>query len=72
MFRHTPVDEEVAQPFENVLAREPLADIDRQALPSELVHDCQPSAYGSAGHRLSEPMGLVRRKKGDSHQIWVS
>jgi hypothetical protein len=33
------VNEQVAQPFENVLAREPLGDIDRQAFPSELVHD---------------------------------
>jgi hypothetical protein len=39
VFRHTPVDEQVAQPFENILAREPLGDIDRQALPSELIRD---------------------------------
>jgi hypothetical protein len=41
MFRHTPVNEQVTQPLENVFTREPLGDIDRQALPSELVHDRQ-------------------------------
>jgi hypothetical protein len=37
VFRNTPVNEQVTQPLENVFAREPLGDIDRQALPSELV-----------------------------------
>jgi len=39
VLRNTPVNEQVAQPFENIFAREPSGDIDRQALPSELVHD---------------------------------
>ena len=55
VFRNTPVNEEVAQPFKNVLAREPLGDIDRQTFPGELVHDCQPSASGSADHRMYDP-----------------
>ncbi len=46
------------EPPENVLAREPLGDIDREALTSELVHDRQPSASESAGHRrYSRPLG---------------
>jgi hypothetical protein len=45
------MDEQVTQPLENILNREPLGDIDHQALSSEIVHDCQPSASGSADHR---------------------
>jgi hypothetical protein len=55
VFRDPTVDEQVAQPLENILAGEPLGDIDRQTLPSELVHDCQPSASGSGGHRTFDP-----------------
>ena len=50
----TPVDEQVTQPLENIFARELLGDVDREALPSELVHDRQhsnrPSVGGTVGH----------------------
>jgi hypothetical protein len=39
MIRHTLADEQVTQPLENVLAGEPLGDIDRQTLPSKFVHE---------------------------------
>ena len=55
VFRRTHMDEQIAQMFQHVLAREPLGSIDRQALPSELVHDCQPSASESVGHRRYDP-----------------
>jgi hypothetical protein len=35
VFRHTPVDEQIVQTFETILARDPLGNVDRQALPSE-------------------------------------
>ena len=61
------MSEQVAQPLENVLAREPLGDIDRQALPSERVHDCQPSASGSACHRRCGPrLGNSSRRDRDA------
>ena len=49
MVRHTLADEKIAQSLENVLAREPLGNVDREALPSELIHE--ESASESAGHR---------------------
>jgi hypothetical protein len=39
----------------NILAREPLGDIDRQALPSELVHDPlqdRPAIGGAVNHDI--------------------
>ena len=39
VIRHTSVDEQVTQPLEHILAGELLGDIDRQSLPSELVHE---------------------------------
>ena len=59
MIRHTLADEQVAQPLENVLARELLGNVDREALPSELVHDRQhpnrPSIGGTVGHKVVTP-----------------
>jgi hypothetical protein len=53
------MDEQVAQPLENVFAREPLGNVDRQALPSELVHDRQhpdrPAIGGAVGHEVVAP-----------------
>ena len=39
MIRHTLADEQVAQPLENVLARQLLGNVDREALTSELIHE---------------------------------
>ena len=59
VIRHTLADEQVTQPLENVLARQPLGNVDRQALPSKLVHDRQhsnrPSIGGTIGHEVVTP-----------------
>ncbi len=39
MIRHTLADEQVAQPLENVLARQLLGNENREAFPSELIHE---------------------------------
>ena len=39
MIRHTLADEQVSQPLEHIFARELLGDVDREALPSELIHE---------------------------------
>jgi hypothetical protein len=66
MFRHTPVDEQVTQPLENVFTREPLGDIDRQALPSELVHDRQhpdrPAIGCAVDHEVIAPDVIAMRR----------
>ena len=38
MIWHTLADEQVAQPLENIFARELLGNVDREALTSELIH----------------------------------
>ena len=49
IFSGTPL--QMNRSLETIFACELLGDIDREAPPSELVHDRQPSASGSAGPR---------------------
>jgi hypothetical protein len=65
------VDEQVSQPLENVLAREPLGNIDRQAFPGELVHDCEhpdrPTIGGAIRDEVIAPDVIaIRRPQADA------
>lgn len=41
MVRHAPMNEQVAQAFQDVLAREPLCYVDCQTFTGKLIHKCQ-------------------------------
>ena len=57
------MNEQVTQTLENVFTREPLGDIDRQALPSELIHVkwCQPPNLGKMPASLFLVAGTFSR-----------